>query len=315
MTLSPYSYDHLTNLFIRWATDQPDIRAAIVLGSRARTDRPADQWSDLDLIVVAEDPQRYLSDAEWVKNMGNPWITFLENTASGGFMERRVFYEGGLDVDFALLPAQLFRQMRTLLQVRKRFPFLIRLLPARFRRNFDQRTLEFSDVVRRGVRVILDKEGLTSELTQIAAGTPKPHPPPQDEFLNVVNDFWYHAMWIAKKVQRGELWTAKSCLDGHMKWRLLRVIEWHTHSLHGWDYDTWHDGRFLDQWADPRVIAGLRPAFSHYDAEDVWRALPAMMDLFRWVAEETAERLGYPYPKEGEERVRAWLRDSLAVNR
>jgi hypothetical protein len=34
---------------------------------------------------------------------------------------------------------------------------------------------------------------------------------------------------------------------------------------------------------------------TRYDADDVAHALTATMDLFRWVARETAERLGVSY--------------------
>jgi len=54
-------------------------------------------------------------------------------------------------------------------------------------------------------------------------------------------------------------------------------------ATHGWDYDTWHEGRLLDQWADPRAVAGLREAYAQYGEADVRRALFATMDLFRWL--------------------------------
>jgi aminoglycoside 6-adenylyltransferase len=44
----PQTYEHLTERFVKWAETQPDIHAAMVIGSRARTEWPADEWSDLD---------------------------------------------------------------------------------------------------------------------------------------------------------------------------------------------------------------------------------------------------------------------------
>ena len=70
---------------------------------------------------------------------------------------------------------------------------------------------------------------------------------------------------------------AQAHLDAHVR----QMIEWHARATHGWDYDTWYDGRFLHQWADPRTAAGLREADAHYDADDVRRALFATTDLFR----------------------------------
>ena len=38
----------LIQQFTTWAMDQADIRSAIIVGSRARADKPADKMSDLD---------------------------------------------------------------------------------------------------------------------------------------------------------------------------------------------------------------------------------------------------------------------------
>jgi aminoglycoside 6-adenylyltransferase len=62
-------------------------------------------------------------------------------------------------------------------------------------------------------------------------------------------------------------------------------------------------GRFLEEWADARAVAALPAIFAHYEAQDVWRALLATMELFRWLAMETAELLGYAYPSFGAERA------------
>ena len=62
-------------------------------------------------------------------------------------------------------------------------------------------------------------------------------------------------------------------------------------------------GRFLEEWADARAVESLPAVFAHYDEDDVWRALMATMELFRWLAIETADLLGYSYPSFGEERT------------
>jgi aminoglycoside 6-adenylyltransferase len=297
------AYTQLLDRFVAWAQSQPDIRAALLVGSRARAERPADEWSDLDIIVLSTRPERYLAETDWVANVGTPWLTFIEKTGTGDERERRVLFAGGLDVDFALIPSRKAQQLQLLLRLQRRFPQLLRLLPSGMARQFRQGLADFADLARRGVRVLLDKDGIAAYLALVTAETVSPRPPTPNEFLEVVNDFWYHTVWTAKKLRRGELWVAKSCGDGYLKHLLLRMIEWHARASHGWDYDTWHGGRFLEQWADPRAVQGLRQAFAHYDEDEVGRALLVTMDLFRWLATETARQLGYPYPAAAEERV------------
>jgi aminoglycoside 6-adenylyltransferase len=61
----------LLQRILEWANSQADIRAVILVGSAARTDHPADEWSDLDLVVIAADPQIYLSTTGWLATLGN----------------------------------------------------------------------------------------------------------------------------------------------------------------------------------------------------------------------------------------------------
>jgi len=131
--------------FVRWAETRSDLRAAVVVGSRARVDQPADEWADLDVIVVTTGPERYLSTASWVESIGNPLLTFVEPTATGDEMERRVLFEGMLDVDFSIIPEERARQL-----LNERLP--------------PQVVAQISDTFSRGVRVLLDKDGLGAQL-------------------------------------------------------------------------------------------------------------------------------------------------------
>ena len=42
-------YARLEGRVTAWVEDDPGALAAVVIGSRARTDHPADEWADLDL--------------------------------------------------------------------------------------------------------------------------------------------------------------------------------------------------------------------------------------------------------------------------
>jgi aminoglycoside 6-adenylyltransferase len=227
-------YEQLADRFVKWAQTEQAIRMAFVVGSRARVDHPVDEWSDLDIVFVATDVRPYLSTVGWIENIGNPWLMFVEESGSGLLMERRVLFEDGLDVDFVLMPLDVFHQVVE-----------------------TGVTSGTANLFGRGVRVLLDKDGLSAKLEIFKIDERPSQVPSETELVEVINDFWYHAVWTAKKLRRGELWTAKGCGDSYMKWRLLRMIEWHARTTNGWSYDTWHGGRFLEQWADTRVVKDL----------------------------------------------------------
>jgi aminoglycoside 6-adenylyltransferase len=142
----------------------------------------------------------------------------------------------------------------------------------------------------RGHRVLHDELGLEAALEEVTAPE-TPWPPAADALTELASDFWYHALWAARKLRRGEVFTAKSCLDGYLKWRLVTLLEWHARSVDP-SADTWHEGRFLERWADPGALAALEDAYARYDLRDVARALWATIDLWQGLEEETAKRLG-----------------------
>ena len=246
-----------------WARARPDVHAAVVVGSRARRETPADRWSDLDVFLVVDDPETYLATSDWVAEFGSPVLTFLEQTAVGGQLERRVLYATGEDVDLPVIPLTARDQLEVA-----------------------------APLLARGYRVLVDKVGLEERLRHVADGyVAPPSLPTQQELTELASDFWYHALWTAKKLRRGEVFTAKGGLDGYLKMRLVTLLEWHARAVDP-SVDTWHSGRFLERWADPGALAALETAYARYDLRDVARALWATLDLWQGLEEETARRLG-----------------------
>ncbi len=254
------AFQQFENRLQTWGSDRDDVRAMIIIGSRARTEHPADEWSDMDVLLFINDPAVYVQQADWLDALGEVWLTFVEPTATGDQMERRALFAGGIDVDFVPLPAA-FMQVEG-------WP------PGAF------------TVFQRGYRFLVDKEGLADTLPSYM---PPPAAPASSlpDLSNSVADFWYHTVWIAKKLRRGELATALGCLNSYMMGRcLLPLIESHARKVYGAEHNVWFNGRFLEKWADPRTVERLRGVFSQYDTVDAWRALDAQMDLVSWMTNE-----------------------------
>jgi len=248
-----------------WAEERDDVLAVLVVGSQARTEAPADRWSDLDLGLIVEEPARYLDNRDWLEEFGVPVLTFLEPTFEGS-RERRVLYETGEDVDFVVLPPSAVEQLPT--------------------------TPGAAVALARGYRVLVDRIGLEDRIATLVASAPAaPEPPTQVAFTELANDFWFHALWIAKKLRRGEVYTAVDCLDGYLKWRLVTLLGWHARAVDP-SVDTWHEGRFLERWADPGALVHLEFAYGRYSVRDAAYGLWSSVDLWQGLEEETARRLG-----------------------
>ncbi len=94
-------------------------------------------------------------------------------------------------------------------------------------------------------------------------------------------------------------------MDDYLKAQLLTLLGWHARAGDP-ERDTWHGGRFVERWADPRWQRVLRRAFAAYDPDDVARALWTTVNLWSQVERETAERLGLA-PRADEDELRARL--------
>jgi molybdopterin-guanine dinucleotide biosynthesis protein A len=245
---------------VAWARAHEDVRALVLVGSLARAETPADEWSDVDVVALVDEPARYLDDAAWVSELGKPVLTFLEPTAVGEIVERRVLLEGGVDVDVVPVPAA----------------------------GAEDRLHAAAGLLRRGFVVLHDQIGIGPRLAEAAALPPERLPPPTEaEVDEVCADLWYHGLWTAKKLRRGELWTAVECLDSYMRPRLLTLLRWRA-LLAG--LEPWHGVRFVEEWAgEPREV--LASTFGGYDEDEIGRALWGLLDLSGRLERELRERL------------------------
>ena len=273
----PERYADIKNKLCELAEKDEDIRAVIAIGSYTRKDSPADQFSDLDLIIVTTVPESWYS-GEYPAKLGEVGISFIEPTLGGG-AERRCIYGADRDVD------------------------MIIFTPEQFGKALTDGVAEW--VMDRGYELLCDKEDYTIWIPRYVSTKVSREVMSADEFVNLVNDFYFHNIWAYKKLKRGEMWSAVMCINGYLKERLLKIIEQYHMCIY--DCDVWHDGRFLDRWADPYVAEDLEECFARYYYPDCVSALEATHTLFARLARELAEKMGYPYPKGAEKCAAGYI--------
>jgi len=264
------SYEHLEARIAAWAVTHPDICAIIAVGSQARGD--ADIWSDLDLMLLTHDRERYL-ESDWLHTFGTVWLMYKDSTLPGD-PEWFVIYEGGLKVDIVLL--QVEEPSSNLEIVLQRYPY--------------------QGVFGRGVKVLFDQSGQARSLPPRPAALSAP--PSLSDFDHVVNGFLVEALTTAKFIARGDFWRAQHWLAYDLRPHLLRLMMWQAHGR-----DTWYNGRFLESWADPHVVAALPETFAIYERESLRTALRTLLDLCQLVGEDVAARFHFSYPLEAHRHI------------
>jgi hypothetical protein len=90
--------DHFLASVASWAETQPELGGIVLVGSYARG--AASATSDIDLVLLAEEPEAYLRDRTWLNSFGEPVRVGLEDW--GKVTSVRVFYADGREVEFGL---------------------------------------------------------------------------------------------------------------------------------------------------------------------------------------------------------------------
>jgi aminoglycoside 6-adenylyltransferase len=279
----------LVERILPWATARDDVRGLAEVGSRTST-VTADEWADMDLMLLVRDPTLFHDSDDWIHEIGPAWLSLRHPGPFGDLPVRQVLFEGALDFDIVALAAGTLAK-------RLENPTVAFALGGGFQGGF---------------RALIDKDNEIADLEL------PPHPPTADpsdisadDFDFVVNDFLFQVVWATKHLRRGELWAVKDDVDGYMKADLARVIEWHTIAIRP-GTNIRSGGRYLERWADPRIVERLADTFATYEAADIARALMAMIQLFRDVASETAVALGFSYPEHSHAAVFGWAIKTLS---
>ena len=82
--------------FRRWAASRPDILGVALVGSYARNQ--ATDTSDVDLAIVAKQPEIYLRDTQWARHFGT--VNCQQSENYGKVTSVRVWYPGEFEVEY-----------------------------------------------------------------------------------------------------------------------------------------------------------------------------------------------------------------------
>ncbi|MBN1687275.1 MAG: aminoglycoside 6-adenylyltransferase [Spirochaetales bacterium] len=253
-------------------TRRDDVVSVGVFGSRARVSRPADKWSDLDLLLFVTAPDAWLQDRDWIQSIGECLIDFYEPAVFGAGIEIRVLFQGFLDVDFLLFPV---REIDRILG-----------------------RAEVSDWLRSGSYALADKDGRLTERIHACSrqSDALKSAPLTVDLCNLTADFFFHVVWAAKKLMRGETLVAKNCCDTYMKKLLLRLLAINQRAKDGTCDVPAEEARFFEQWAGEDIASRFLSIYATYNKQDIMRSIAATAELFSEVAKETGKLLGQEYP-------------------
>jgi aminoglycoside 6-adenylyltransferase len=251
---------------LEWGKKEEAVKALILLGSRASR-QTVDHFSDYDLSVFCDINESYTGSESWLMQFGNVWVCVKEKVFCKGkiFPSRLVIFEGGIKVDFSFLSLDVLDEIA--------------------------QSSALPDDYNLGYKILLDKDDRAARMLppQFEVKAIKPS---EQEFHEVVKEFWFEIYHIGVYLKRGDLWSAK-----FRSWAahsfLLKMIEWHAQAKNDWCCSTPPIGKKMFSWVNKDLWKDLHGIFAHFDAEDGWKALFNTMELFRRITAETARELRF----------------------
>lgn len=266
----------------QWAAERANVRALILISSRANPRQEADVLSDYDVEVFVRDAGPFTEDDAWVSDFGQimvRWPLTPRSTNSEDWITQLVLYEDGVRIDFQ-----------------------ITALHPTASKNLDS-----------GYRVLLDKDGLAAQLPEPTYSEYVIRRPTSAAFDSRINAFWWDIVYVAKALRRGELNYARHMLDGTIRYdKLQPLMEWTIGLYHGWSVNTGIYGRWFHDYLEPEMWERYRQTFAGSTIDSHWRALFSTTEFVRTLGQTLAQSLGFEYPDETDRQVTAhmrWIRD------
>lgn len=272
---------------VRWADERVAVRAMLLTSTRADPHATVDIFSDYDIVLVVADIRPFFADRSWLQDFGETLVVYWDPVypepdygieQTGNVTQ----YADGLKIDFRLWPATLLRRIAQ-----------ASVLPP----GLDA-----------GYTVLLDKDHLTDGMRPPSYRAYIPTRPTREIYQTLIEEFLNDAPYVAKFLWRDELLPAKWCLDYDIKHVYLRrMLEWRMERDHGWSVPAGNLGKGLKKRLPPAIWGELERTYVGAGTAANWEALFRTLALFRRVAIEVGEDLGYSYPHDLDRRVTAYV--------
>jgi aminoglycoside 6-adenylyltransferase len=232
-----------------WSQQEQSIRGLLVLGSQVRDKFEGDEWSDLDLLLLADQPNVFMQSDTWLKVFGDVVCVIDEETfldwVNLTWRVKRVLFADHRAVDFSILPSERVADVLAM----------------------------NAEIHAHGYEVIYDVQPqilsgkIAETLANVKEDTPKI--PTEAELQRIISQLLFQLIFAGKKIKRNELWVAVSIINQQVNHLLLQLIEFHTACVVQTSQGIRYDGRFLNSVSRRRCLRNYQSA------------LPSMMSAMR----------------------------------
>lgn len=258
-----------------FAKNNDKVRAVILNGSRVNPNAPKDIFRDYDVVFAVTDPEHFLKDQSWIRNLGE-LIVMQQNDCFEGGAKWYIFlmlFKDGIRIDLSFFPVE---------HIEMQYRDSLKLL-------------------------LLDKDNIIDTFSEPNDSCYVPAKPGQKEYDKTVNEFWWCSTNIAKGIWRDELTYTKYMFDVVVRDAMLKLVFWYIGVNYDWKVNPGKCGKWFKNYLPAELWQSLVKAYAGYDYEDIWDSLFEACRLTRIMGMKVADSLGFVYPVKDDVKVTEYL--------
>lgn len=258
-----------------WAQQEKDVHCVLILGSQVRKDFEGDAWSDLDVLLLVDNPDIFRQTNAWIAFLGEILCEIVEEAYLDWIQltwyTKRILLTDNRAIDFSIMPYARIEEVLAL--------------------NAEIHANGYQVIYDAGPDWVMPK--IEATLATLIEDVPKV--PTEDELWQTVQTLLFQLIFAGKKLKREELWVAVSCINQQVNHQVLALIEFHTASVVEAPQHIRYEGRFLEQRMAPPLVEKLAGCFAKYDTHDAIGTIHHLLSFSYCLAQGICEKNGYPF--------------------
>lgn len=274
--------DEIQSKILNIAQTDDRIRAVILNGSRANAKVTPDVYQDYDIVFIVKDFDQFLNDRNWINLLGTPILQQLPDEMELGKDENHkkfsstflMIFDDGNRIDLTLFPYEKFD----------------------IHFEIDSLTL-----------ILLDKDQLFKTIPEPSDVDYNIKRPTQKQFMEVCNEFWWTATYVAKGLKRKEMIYAKEMMENVVRPMFWQLLKWHIGNEHDFKVSAGKSGKFADKFLSEALYKAVLKTYSDANLENNWDALFLMLKIFKNEQKLLAEKLSFVWNQDEAENSSKYI--------
>jgi aminoglycoside 6-adenylyltransferase len=258
------------------------IRAVLLNGSRANPFTKKDQFQDFDIVYIVDKLDSFLSNHSWINTFGKRIILQLPD-------QMEIAKDESENHSFSYL--MLFKDKNRI---------DLTLFPIdKIEAELEPDSLTVS---------LLDKDNLFPNIPAPSDADYLIKKPTEKKFTDCCNEFWWVCSYVAKGLWRKEIIYAKDMLEKPVRDMFLQIIEWHIGIETGFSVSFGKSGKNMQTHLPRALYERVLSTYPNAEAEEIWRSLFIMTDIFSALAKKISAESGFEYNLHEEDNVTEYLK-------